>query len=180
MIISAAGDRQVVYPLLVNGRYRGALSYVLVESLQRNQPKLRDLAENTRRQIRQLQITGRLDGDQQPVFTITDNALLADKPLFVTWEETPIIALSNRLSPIKIQLRDMENKSAYRIGEKISYEVTTDAPGYLYLIVFSGRTWPPASSPIPKTLTICWRPARSESRAPRLTSFRSRNRRVAM
>jgi len=137
VIISAAGDRQLVYPLSVNGRDRGALSYVLVESLQRNQPKLRDLAENTRRQIRQLQITGKLYGDQQPVFTITDNALLADKPLFVTWEETPIIALSNRLSPIKIQLRNMENKSAYRIGERISYEVTTDAPGYLYLIVFS-------------------------------------------
>jgi len=137
VIISAAGDRQLVYPLLVNGRYRGALSYVLTESLERNQPRLRDLAENTRRQIRQLQITGRLEGNQQPVFTITNNALLSDKPLFATWEETPIIALSNRLSPIKIQLRDRENKSAYRIGEKITYEVTTDAPGYLYLIVFS-------------------------------------------
>jgi len=78
-----------------------------------------------------------LEGNQQPVFTITNNALLADKPLFATWEETPIIALSNRLSPIKIQLRDRENKSAYQIGEKITYEVTTDAPGYLYLIVFS-------------------------------------------
>jgi len=137
VIISAAGDRQLVYPMSVDGRYRGALSYILVESLQRNQPRLRDLAENTRRQIRQLQVTGRLDGDQQPVFTITDNELLADKPLFATWEETPIIALSNRLSPIKIQLRDGDNKSAYRIGEKITYEVTTDAPGYLYLIVFS-------------------------------------------
>src|SRR5262249_28914865 len=123
--------------LAVDGGYRGALSYVLVESLQRNQPKLRDLAENTRRQIRQLQIAGRLDGEQQPVFTITDNALLADKPLFATWEETPIIALSNRLSPIKIRLRDLDNRSAYRIGERITYEVTTDAPGYLYLIVFS-------------------------------------------
>src|SRR5262245_46987353 len=137
VIISAAGDRQLVYPFLVNGRYRGALSYVLIESLERNQPRLRDLAENTRRQIRQLQITGRLEGNQQPVFTITNNALLDDKPLFATWEETPIIALSNRLSPIKIQLRDRENKSAYRIGEKITYDVTTDAPGYLYLIVFS-------------------------------------------
>ncbi|HMB28959.1 MAG TPA: caspase family protein [Blastocatellia bacterium] len=137
VIISAAGDRQLVYPLAVEGGYRGALSYLLVESLKRNQPRLRDLAENIRRQIRQLQIAGRLEGDQQPVFTITDNALLADKPLFATWEETPIIALSNRLSPIKIQLRDGDNKSAYRIGEKITYEVTTDAPGYLYLIVFS-------------------------------------------
>lgn len=137
VIISAAGDRQVVYPLPVNGGYRGALSYVLVETLQRNQPRLRDLAEGAKNQIRQLQIAGKLDGDQQPVFTITNSALLADKPLFATWEETPIIALSNRLSPIKIQLRDMENKPAYRIGEKIAYEVTTDAPGYLYLIVFS-------------------------------------------
>jgi caspase domain-containing protein/uncharacterized protein DUF4384 len=137
VIISAAGDRQLVYPLTVNGQYRGALSYLLVESLERSRPRLRDLAENTRRQIRQLQITGRLEGDQQPVFTFTDNTLLADKPLFATWEETPIIALSNRLSPIKIQLRSRENKSAFRIGEKITYEVTTDAPGYLYLIVFS-------------------------------------------
>jgi hypothetical protein len=137
VIISAAGDRQLVYPLQVNGAYRGALSYLLIESLKRNQPNLRDLAENVRRQIRQLQIAGKLEGGQQPVFTITDNALLADKPLFATWEETPIIALSNRLSPIKIRLRDLENKPAYRVGEKITYEVTTDAPGYLYLIVFS-------------------------------------------
>jgi Caspase domain/Domain of unknown function (DUF4384) len=137
VIISAATDQQVVYPMPVNGQYRGALSYLLTESLQRNQPRLRDLAADTMKQIRQLQITGKLDGNQQPVFTITNNTLLADKPLFATWEETPIIALSNRLSPIKIQLRDKENKSAYRIGEKITYEVTTDAPGYLYLIVFS-------------------------------------------
>ena len=137
VIISAAGDRQLVYPLQVNGAYRGALSYLLTESLKRNQPRLRDLADNIRKQIRQLQISGKLDGNQQPVFTITDNALLADKPLFATWEETPIIALSNRLSPIKIRLRDLDNRSAYRIGERITYEVTTDTPGYLYLIVFS-------------------------------------------
>jgi metacaspase-1 len=139
VIISAAGDRQLAYPLPVDGQYRGALSYALTESLEKNQPKLRDLAENVRRQIRQLQITGRLEGDQQPVFTITGNGLLADKPLFATWEEAPIIALSNGLSPIKIRLCDLENKSAYRVGEKIAYEVTTDATGYLYLIVFSRR-----------------------------------------
>src|SRR5215470_4253645 len=78
VIISAAGDRQLAYPLPVNGQYRGALSYALTESLEKNQPKLRDLAENIRGQIRQLQITGRLEGDQQPVFTITGNGLLAD------------------------------------------------------------------------------------------------------
>lgn len=139
VIISAAGDRQLVYPLPVNGQYRGALSYVLIESLQRNQPRLRDLAADTIRRIRQLQITGRLEGNQQPVFTITNNTILSDKPLFGDWEEAPIIALGNRLSPIKIQLRDLENRSAYRIGEKITYELTTDTPGYLYLIVFSRR-----------------------------------------
>jgi hypothetical protein len=137
VIISAAGDRQLAYPLPTPGGYRGALSYALVEALEKNQQNLRDLEENIRRQIRQLQITGRLAGNQQPVFTITSNALLAGKPLFGSWEEAPIIALSNGLSPIKIRLREVENKSAYRIGEKIAYEVTTDAPGYLYLIVFS-------------------------------------------
>jgi hypothetical protein len=137
VIISAAGDRQLVYPMLVDGQYRGALSYALIESLQKNQPRLLDLEANTRRRIRQLQTTGRLEGNQQPVFTITSNTLLADKPLFGAWEEAPIIALGNRLSPIKIQLRDLENRSAYRIGEKITYELTTDTPGHLYLIVFS-------------------------------------------
>ena len=137
VIISAAGDRQLVYPMLVDGRYRGGLSYALIESLQKHQPRLLDLAADTRRRIRQLQTTGRLEGNQQPVFTITNNALLADKPLFGAWEEAPIIALDNRLSPIKIQLRDLENRSAYRIGEKITYELTTDTPGHLYLIVFS-------------------------------------------
>jgi hypothetical protein len=137
VIISAAGDRQLVYPMLVDGRYRGALSYALIESLQKNQPRLLDLEANIRRRIRQLQTTGRLEGNQQPVFTGANNALLADKPLFGAWEEAPIVALGNRLSPIKIQLRELENRSAYRIGEKIIYELTTDTPGHLYLIVFS-------------------------------------------
>jgi metacaspase-1 len=137
VIISAAGDRQLAFPLLVNGMYRGALSYLLIESLQKGQPKLSDLAESMKKRFMQLQSAGKLGGNQKPVFTISNNALLANKPLFATWEETPIIALINRLSPIKVQLRARENKSVFRIGEKISYEVTTNTPGYLYLIVFS-------------------------------------------
>jgi len=137
VIISAAGDRQLAYPILVNGMYRGALSYLLVESLQRGQPKVTDLADRIKRRFQQLQTMGELSGNQQPVFTISNNSLLADKPLFATWEETPIIALINRLSPINIQLRARENKSAFRIGERISYELTTNTSGYLYLIVFS-------------------------------------------
>lgn len=137
VIISAAGDRQQAFPLIVNGQYRGALSYLFVETQQSGQPRLRDLAETIRGRILRLQREGKLDGNQQPVFTITNNSLLADKPLFATWEEAPIIAVINGLSPIKVQLRSREGKTAYRIGEKISYEVTTNASGYLYLIVFS-------------------------------------------
>ena len=137
VIISAAGDRQLAYPIMVNGTYRGALSYLLIESLQKSQPNLNDLAERLKRRFLQLQTTGKLGGHQQPVFTISNNALLANKPLFATWEETPIIALINRLSPDDVELRTRENKSAFRIGEKVSYEVTTNSSGYLYLIVFS-------------------------------------------
>jgi len=137
VIISAAGDREQAYPLMVNGVYRGALSFLLIESLQSGQPKLSELAASLRQRMKQLQTAGQLDGNQQPVFTIAHNALLTDKPLFATWEETPIIALNNGLSHFKIQLRARENKTAYRIGEKISYEVTINEPGYLYLIVFS-------------------------------------------
>jgi Caspase domain/Domain of unknown function (DUF4384) len=137
VIISAAGDREQAYPLMVNGAYRGALTFLLIESLQSGQPKLSELAMSVRQRMKLLQTAGKLEGNQQPVFTIANNALLADKPLFATWEETPIIALNNGLSHIKVQLRTRENKSAYRIGEKISYEVTTNEPGYLYLIAFS-------------------------------------------
>ena len=137
VIISAAGDRQLAYPLMIDGGYRGALTFLLIESLQSSQPKLSELAVSVQHRMKQLQTAGKLDGNQQPVFTIANNALLADKPLFATWEETPIIALNNGLSNIKVQLRTRENKSTYRIGEKISYEVTTNEPGYLYLIVFS-------------------------------------------
>jgi hypothetical protein len=139
VIISAAGDRQQAFPLLVNGAYRGALSHSFIESLQNGQPKLRDLAERVRSRILRLQTEGRLDGNQQPVFTITNNGLLADKPLFATWEEAPIIAVINGLSSIRVQLHAREGKPAYRIGEKISYEVTTNVSGYLYLIVFSQK-----------------------------------------
>ncbi len=137
VIISAAGDREQAYPLVVNGVYRGALSFLLIESLQSGQPNLSELAVSLRHRMKQLQSAGKLDGGQQPVFTIANNALLADKPLFATWEEAPIIALNNGLSEIKVQMRARENKTTYRIGEKISYEVTTNVTGYLYLIVFS-------------------------------------------
>lgn len=45
--------------------------------------------------------------------------------------------LINQRSKMKVQLRTRSGKRAFRAGDVVRYEVTTDTAGYLYLIVFS-------------------------------------------
>lgn len=144
VIISAAGDREQAFPMLVNQQYHGALSYLLLEAHRRygeknpgEKPKIRYLQDAVAAKMKELQQSGDLDGIQKPVFTTKPRLVLEDKPLFATWAEAPIIALVNPLSKININLRTNENKSAYKIGETISYEIDANSSGFLYLLVFS-------------------------------------------
>jgi hypothetical protein len=138
VIISAAGDRQQAFPLLVSNQYRGALSYLLAQEHQGGRkPTVQELREALKSRILRLQNTGALDGHQQPVLTTKPAQLLESKPLFATWQEAPMIALVNPLSTITLRLGTRERKTAYRIGENIGYQVETSVDGYLYLIVFS-------------------------------------------
>ena len=45
--------------------------------------------------------------------------------------------LVNQHSKRKVQLRTRSDKRAFRAGDVVRYEVTTDTAGYLYVIVFS-------------------------------------------
>lgn len=85
--------------------------------------------------------SGKLDGDQQPQVEIISNVPLADKAIFALTDKTQATtistALANPRSKIKLTLRTHQQKNSYRIGETISYDITSDAAGYLYLLVFS-------------------------------------------
>jgi hypothetical protein len=137
VVISAAASTQRAYPLEVGGTLRGALSYVFADEQQGSLPTLRDLKSRVTKRIATLQASGTLDGDQQPQFDIISTVALDDEPLFATAESAPAIALTNPISPMHLTLTTGENKTLYHAGEKVTYQITSDTAGYLYLLVFS-------------------------------------------
>jgi hypothetical protein len=137
VVISAAASTQRAYPLEVGGSLRGALSYVFADEQQGSLPTLRDLKSRVAKRIGSLQASGTLDGDQQPQFDVISSVALDDEPLFATAESAPAIALTNPISPMRLTLTTGESKTLYHAGEKVTYQITSDTAGYLYLLVFS-------------------------------------------
>jgi hypothetical protein len=137
VVISAAAATQRAYPVEVGSELRGALSYVFAETQQGDAPTLRELKGRIAARINALHAAGKLDGDQQPQFDVISTVALDDQPLFATSEAAPAIALTNPLSQMRVGLATGEGKTIYHEGEKVTYRVTTDTSGYLYLLVFS-------------------------------------------
>lgn len=136
VIISAAQSNQSAYSMNVSGKQRGALSYVFAEAHQGRVPTLGELRQQVTQQIAKLQEVGRLRGKQRP--SVEAAPALENKPLFA--DIKTIIseaAFANPQSKLNVTLRTQENKTTYKLGDDISYEVTTNAPGWLYLFVFS-------------------------------------------
>jgi hypothetical protein len=138
VVISAAQSGQLAYSMKVEGGIsRGALSYVFGEAHQGRVLTLRKAREEVTQRINALHQTGRLKGSQQPAFEIISTMPLEDKPLFGDWTSAPEVALNNPHSRINVSLRARDGRTSYKIGEEISYNVTTNTAGYLYLLVFS-------------------------------------------
>ncbi|MBI2571280.1 MAG: caspase family protein [Candidatus Schekmanbacteria bacterium] len=137
VVISAAAPTQRAYPLEVDGKLRGALSYLFVASQGGARPTLRELRQRLTERIAALHAAGSLDGDQQPQVEVLSSVPLDDVPIFATWEQAPAVALSNPRSPIRVSIRPRGDKPFYRSGESLDFEVTTDTPGYLYVLAFS-------------------------------------------
>jgi hypothetical protein len=137
VVISAAAATQRAYPIEVGTTLRGALSYVFADEQQADVPTLKNLKSRISKRINTLQASGKLDGDQQPQFDIISTVALDDEPLFATAEAAPAIAMTNPISPIRLSMTTGENKTLYHDGEKVTYQVTSDTGGYLYLLVFS-------------------------------------------
>jgi len=141
VVLSAANSKQTANPAIINGTYRGALSYTFVEAQRRDTPALQDLLARIRSQVATMQQSGLLDGSQQPQLEVISTIPLSDKPLFALQETTQataiLTALANPRSNVKLRLSTHQPKAFYRVGETISYDVTSDTAGYLYLLVFS-------------------------------------------
>ena len=137
VVFSAAQAGQVAYPIRVGNGVRGALSYLFNESQRGREPSLQQLAQEITGKMAALQRAGKLSGEQIPYFEAFSTVELKDQPLFATPLAIPAVALANPQSTVKLSLRTLENKTRYRFGETVSYQVKTDTPGYLYLIVFS-------------------------------------------
>lgn len=137
VIISAAAATQRAYPLEVGSELRGALSFVFADEQQSGSPTLRELKSRISARIQSLHTTGKLDGDQQPQFDVVSTVPLEDEPLFASNVSAPAVALTNPISPIRLSLATSDNRALYHAGENISYRVTSDTAGYLYLLVFS-------------------------------------------
>ncbi len=137
VVISAAQSGQLAYSMKTGDGQRGALSYVLGEAHQGRVLTLRKAREEVTQRINALHQSGRLKGSQQPAFEIISTAPLEDKPLFGDWTSAPEVALNNPHSRTNVSLRARDGRTSYKIGEEISYNVTTNTAGYLYLLVFS-------------------------------------------
>ena len=136
VVISAASPRQVAWPIRINGGTRGALSYLFTSQGDEN-ISLQKLREKLTSGMVNLYQQKKIQAPQDPQFEVISSISLDDQPLFLGPENIPEIALANPQSSIKIKLKTIQNKTAYWLGEKISYEIQSNTDGYLYLLVFS-------------------------------------------
>jgi len=87
--------------------------------------------------MKRLQGSGRLEGQQEPWFEVISEYPIADQPLFGEWQQAAAVAVTNPVSRLRIGIRTVGDKTVFRSGEQIGFEVTTDRGGFLYLLVFS-------------------------------------------
>lgn len=144
VIISAAGAQQTAHAMAVAGKWRGALTYGLIELYKNGTPSVQQVRDQIKQKIKAWQQSRQLNGKQVPEFEFS-SARLASEPIFGLWENVPQIALVNPNSKLTVTLNvgetgkstNQQGHLVYYEGETISYLITTNQPGYLYLMAFS-------------------------------------------
>lgn len=144
VVISAAGARQTAHSMRDGNRWRGALTRALLESYAAGTPTLAGLRGELNRKIRGWQDLRVLNGFQTPECEVSAGRLDLE-PLFGRWEKVPEIAFINQNTKMTVTLQ-VEDKGkfhnaqghlVYYENENISYRITTNTSGYLYLMAFS-------------------------------------------
>jgi Caspase domain/Domain of unknown function (DUF4384) len=148
VIFSAAQPTQLAYSVQVKPEYyRGAFTYLFNKYLQQPNMSLRALKSALTQGMSEFRVRNILKPGQEqtPYFEVYSTVSLEDDSLFGAELMTPAVALSNPVSTIKLNVSTLEAKKVYYFGsangkpynETVSYEIETNTPGYLYLIVFS-------------------------------------------
>jgi len=147
IIFSAAQSNQIAYSLKIGGRNRGALSYVFNEAQRGSPPPLAELEQRISAEIARLHQRGMLKGNQEPAFEVFSDAPLVDMPLFADTAASASPLPANPQSRVKLGISTTDGRRTYfygtengrPYGEALSYRVSTDTAGYLYLLVFSQK-----------------------------------------
>jgi hypothetical protein len=137
IVVSAAQSGQLARWIQTGSGYRGALSYLFNETQREKPLTLRKLEGEVRKRMGDLYLQRKVPAPQDPVFEVFGPEALYDEPLFASGQADLLGVMTNPNSTIRLGLRTLDGQTQYRIGEKISYEVTADRTGYLYLLVFS-------------------------------------------
>ncbi len=87
--------------------------------------------------MKRLQKNGKLEGQQEPWFEVISEYPIEQQSLFGDDLQAPAVALSNPISQLEIGIRTTADRTVFRRGENISFEVSTSRDGYLYLLIFS-------------------------------------------
>lgn len=88
-------------------------------------------------EMKRLQASGRLEGNQRPWFEVLSEQPIEQEPLFGDWSQAATSALTNPIDTRKVTLRTVADRVLFERGEDVTFEAWTDRPGYLYLLVFS-------------------------------------------
>ncbi|NOT61053.1 MAG: DUF4384 domain-containing protein [Acidobacteria bacterium] len=138
IIFTAAQANQRAFPIKFDsGEFRGALSFVFNETQRQDLPTLRELKDRITREIAALKADKRLNPEPVPTFEVFGPPGLEDQPLFGAAQAAQVLTLGNPNSTIHLTLKLEQPKQRFKIGDPISYRVTSDTEGFLYLLVFS-------------------------------------------
>lgn len=152
-LISASGSYQLAYPLMTPERkVRGALTYFLEEGLKRTQT-VSQLYKYVKENIKKAQSEKILTGTQVPHFEMSAVSQISSKPLLQSSKSNDAAELDaifgegivNSNSRIRITAevgkvdgkRLLTNITKFCLNDKIGYRITTDTPGYIFMVAVS-------------------------------------------
>jgi len=151
-LISASDSHQLAYPMITPIGVRGALSYYLEEGLKRSL-NVGELRQYVKGEVSRAQQENRLKGQQVPHFEMNAESLIANRPLFrssdsvASTESVAILGegMSNPESEIRVTAevgliqgnQFLPGRDRFCLGHKVGYRITSNTPGYIFMVVFS-------------------------------------------
>ncbi|HNC46734.1 MAG TPA: hypothetical protein PLU80_21365, partial [Acidobacteriota bacterium] len=137
VIISAAQANQSANQVYLDNEYQGLLSYLFIQAQHNETPTLATLKTRIEQGMKDFEKKSAGGKPQTPVFEVIGPLQLEGQPLFGTWTQAVQVAVVNPPSNIKLSIQTTSHKTVFTPNDTLAYEITTDTPGYFYLLVFS-------------------------------------------